>query len=1021
MQVAWAALVLAALTSLPNQSLAAGGQGPNVIVDACKPGAVDVPPAEAQRVNLQAMHDRFAALSNGGHFAEALSLAQGLEGVLRALNATKEREYAVALADLAQACDTVYDAFEQADALFRAALTIFEQVPFATQRSDINWNLYALGTLYTRHGRFADALVFHKLALAMNEKTVGPNSKQVAANLNNIATVYDWQGRYAEAERLYKRALEIEDKLGRNPLSTAMTLNNLAVLYGHQGRYADAEALYARVWPVYEKAYGPTNPRVAGILEGLGLTLQAQNRRVDADAMLRRALAIQQTAYGQDSVFVGVSLIGLGILHKEQGKFPEAEAELRQALGIMGNRSGTTKAEVARVLDPLGAVLRAQGKRDEAELVLKRALAAREELAETNHPDLAATLDNLATLYAESGSEKNALTYSRRAIAAVIARAANEPSDLSSGSVDVRPGYFRRHLANLAAAARKGLEPLPALRDEALGIAQWAIQSSAATAVEQMSLRFASGDNALASLVRDRQDLTAAARASDRLLTEALSKPEGQRNQAAIENVRRQISETEVKLAAVSVRLEKEFPDYAALENPKPLTADEVQKLLGADEALVFLLTGDKESHVFALTRDGADWKTLPVGADAIADKVAAFRRGLTVDAVSRGLSRPECSEAEAEKRGLSRADCDALNEGGRELFDLARSYELYQTLLGPIEALIKDKHQLLVVPSGALTALPFHLLVTDKPAAAMPQIPDQITAQTFAPYREAAWLIKRQAVTVLPAVASLKALRAFAGNDEATKPMIAFGDPIFNPQAERGGAATRTAQSRGSSTRSYTEFWNGVSIDRAGLAKALPRLPDTGDEIRTVATTLGAPAGDIYLREAASETSVKRVALSLYRIVYFATHGLVAGEVKGLAEPSLALSLPRQPSDLDDGLLTASEVAQLKLNADWVVLSACNTIAGDRPGAEALSGLARAFFYAGARALLVSHWAVETHAASRLTTATFDLLRSDPKLGRAEALRRAELAYLADSSSPINAYPAIWAPFEIVGEGVRR
>ena len=103
----------------------------------------------------------------------------------------------------------------------------------------------------------------------------------------------------------------------------------------------------------------------------------------------------------------------------------------------------------------------------------------------------------------------------------------------------------------------------------------------------------------------------------------------------------------------------------------------------------------------------------------------------------------------------------------------------------------------------------------------------------------------------------------------------------------------------------------------------------------------------------------MKRAPLADYRIVYFATHGLVAGDIKGLAEPSLALSIPAQPSDLDDGLLTASEVAQLKLNADWVVLSACNTIAGDKPGAEALSGLARAFFYAGARALLVSHWAV--------------------------------------------------------------
>src|SRR5262249_14766728 len=201
--------------------------------------------------------------------------------------------------------------------------------------------------------------------------------------------------------------------------------------------------------------------------------------------------------------------------------------------------------------------------------------------------------------------------------------------------------------------------------------------------------------------------------------------------------------------ASLQKTLSTEFPDYAALSNPLPLKAGEIQALLSGDEALVLFALADKESFVLVLTREKIEWQKIPLGADALTQKVAAFRRGLDVGKAS-----------------------DSSGKSG--LFDLMLANDLYAALFGPVEGLVKDKRGLLIAPSGALTALPFHLLVTEKPAAA---IPDKIEG-----YRGAAWLLKRQAVSVLPSVSSLKALRGFARRDQAVKPMTGFGDPVFNP-----------------------------------------------------------------------------------------------------------------------------------------------------------------------------------------------------------------------------------------------
>jgi CHAT domain-containing protein len=200
---------------------------------------------------------------------------------------------------------------------------------------------------------------------------------------------------------------------------------------------------------------------------------------------------------------------------------------------------------------------------------------------------------------------------------------------------------------------------------------------------------------------------------------------------------------------------------------------------------------------------------------------------------------------------------------------------------------------------------------------------------------------------------------------------------------------------------------------------RVLPPLPETADELRAIAQKMGATEDDLLLGERASEPVLRQTPLDHYRVVAFATHGLMSGDLKGLAEPALVLTPPEEATPDNDGLLTASKIATLKFNADWVVLSACNTAAGDgTPDGGGLSGLAKAFFYAGARSLLVSHWPVWSKATVTLTTGAFAELAQDPTIGRAEALRRAEMVMLDPAEPPEFAHPLAWAPFVLAGEG---
>jgi CHAT domain-containing protein len=290
---------------------------------------------------------------------------------------------------------------------------------------------------------------------------------------------------------------------------------------------------------------------------------------------------------------------------------------------------------------------------------------------------------------------------------------------------------------------------------------------------------------------------------------------------------------------------------------------------------------------------------------------------------------------------------------------------------------------------------------------------------------------VRTHAVTALPSVSALVTLRAHGIPDTERRPFVGFGDPYFSQEQAALAAAEppRAAERVALVTRGVPLTFRNLPLrfDAAQLAR-LPRLPDTAGEIRDLARTLSADAErDVFLGSRANERSVKTSDLTRYRVVAFATHGLVPGDLDGLTEPALALSAPDVAGVEGDGVLTRDEILALRLNADWIVLSACNTASGQGAGSEAVSGLGRAFFYAGARALLVSNWPVETTSAHALTTDLFRRQQRDPALSRAEALRQT-LSWLIDRGEYVDgpsgralfsyAHPIFWAPFTLVGDG---
>lgn len=489
-------------------------------------------------------------------------------------------------------------------------------------------------------------------------------------------------------------------------------------------------------------------------------------------------------------------------------------------------------------------------------------------------------------------------------------------------------------------------------------IAQEMFEGGAETAISQIGRRLTAGDARLAELLRERQEISEKiARGMDAILGGEASKSFDGESQR-LEAINRELRETHSS-ASTGFRSD-------------PLHLFQLEELLASDEAMLVIVSSDAATYVFAATAETLDWVRVPLGTKDLESNVVRLRRSLD-----------QTTAARSAESAYGDVEIGAA-------FDRKLAYELFASIIAPLKELTREK-MLYVAVEGPLASLPLSVLVTEPPLGD-DHDPDALRATH--------WFIRDNAYVVLPSPAALrlKALRS-ASPVNSTR-FVGFGDPVF----ETGKLETPQSGKAGNLARS------------AALGQ-LRRLPGTRGEVEALAGLFGKD-GEVRLGGAATETAVKETDFADARVVAFATHGLLAGELGDNDEAGLAFSVPRQPDAADDGFLSASEAATLSLDADWLLLSACNTAASDgRPDSSSLSGLARAFLFAGARSILVSHWPVRDDAAAALTTYAISWHMRHPERSKGEALRRSILHLLDDTTNPDMAHPSAWGPFVVVGD----
>lgn len=845
-----------------------------------------------------------------------------------------------------------------------------------------------LGTMHTAQGRPGTDVELQRRALAMRIKLHGPDDARLAINYYNLGYALYELGQPLEAADNIERGtrMRLATMKPDNP-DLFLTLATAAGIVEAAGRI-NTSIEFAQKAVELVNAHHPKHP-YGGFVRGvLGKTLTGAGRASEAIEVTRQAVDELAATMGPDSPMTLDAVGNLAVSMARLGRFDEAqELTLRS---IPKNREERAP-DTVRALITASNYAAEGGREAEAIAIGEDGYALAVKKMPPDHAIRAQVAFILAIHLERGGQAVRALTLMREA-AAIYAKREDAESprrlgaDVYLGGLEIANGEREQGYARVAAAADKMAPRMFAVaQDPALGAtnsyyetfaraAEAAIQAgrpadafryyqlasydSNVQASQQVAMRTAAGRGSeAAARVRELQD-------AGRALRVLNSQKAGQLARGNVDGARQSdaaIAETQAKIAQVTRQLETLAPGFERMSRPEIVPMAVLQSRLAAGEGLLVAMPSRSRTSLMLIRRNSVKIATGARPRSAIRPLVAAVRNSIQ----------------------------SALSSGDETLppFDFAASHALYGALFpAEVRGGLAGLTRLHVAATDALASLPFATLVT-RP----------VRGKGDAALRRAHWLVRDFSLDVPVAMASVGA----------------GGTPISRTASFAGIGAPALTGTPGKPIQLAGLFRSGRA--NLGAIRDLPPLPGAMAELADMRAALGGANSILVTGADANEAAIKAMDLSRYSILAFATHGLIANQVDGLEEPALVLTPPDEARGGEDGLLTVSEIAALRLNADWVILSACNTAAGSTQSAPSYTGLAHAFLYAGGRSLLLSHWQVRDDAASRLSVAT--VRGAAAGLDRAEALRRAMLALIADRKVPGGAHPTVWAPFILIGQ----